>query len=202
MNLLKAITTVGGYTMMSRVFGFVRDILIASVLGAGAVADCFFVAFRFPNLFRRLFAEGAFAAAFVPLFAGQLEKNGKAAAKAFADGAFTVLFLALVLFVAAMEVAMPWAMWVLAPGFDAVPGKMALATELSRIAFPYLLFISLVSLQSGVLNSLGKFAAAAAAPVLLNLTLIAAMLVFADGEDTAGHVLSWGVFAAGVIQFL
>jgi len=201
MNLLKAITTVGGYTMMSRVFGFVRDILIASVLGAGAVADCFFVAFRFPNLFRRLFAEGAFAAAFVPLFAGQLEKDGRAAAKAFADGAFSVLALALVVFVAAMEVAMPWAMWVLAPGFDAVPGKMALATELSRIAFPYLLFISLVSLQSGVLNSLGKFAAAAAAPVLLNLTLIAAMLVFGDGEETAGHVLSWGVFAAGAVQF-
>jgi putative peptidoglycan lipid II flippase len=209
MNLLKAITTVGGYTMISRVLGFARDILIASMLGAGAVADCFFVAFRFPNLFRRLFAEGAFSAAFVPLFSGQLEKDGRAAAKAFADSAFSVLLLALVVFVALMEVAMPWAMWVLAPGFDQVPGKMALATELSRIAFPYLLFISLVSLQSGVLNSLHKFAAAAAAPVLLNLTLIAALLGFAngpgdglgDGQETAGHVLSWGVFVAGIVQF-
>ncbi|MBT6095076.1 MAG: murein biosynthesis integral membrane protein MurJ [Rhodospirillaceae bacterium] len=201
MNLLKAITTVGGYTMMSRVLGFVRDILIASVLGAGAVADCFFVAFRFPNLFRRLFAEGAFAAAFVPLFSGQLETDGRAAAKAFADSAFSVLLLALVVFVALMEVLMPFAMWILAPGFDQVPGKMALATELSRIAFPYLLFISLVSLQSGVLNSLHKFAAAAAAPVLLNITLIVAMLAFSDGRETAGHVLSWGVFAAGIVQF-
>jgi putative peptidoglycan lipid II flippase len=206
MNLLKAITTVGGYTMISRVLGFARDILIASVLGAGAVADCFFVAFRFPNLFRRLFAEGAFSAAFVPLFSGQLEKQGRDAAKAFADSAFSVLLLALVVFVGLMELAMPWAMWVLAPGFDQVPGKMALATELSRIAFPYLLFISLVSLQSGVLNSLHKFAAAAAAPVLLNLTLIAAMLGFyngpGDGQETAGHVLSWGVFVAGIIQFV
>ncbi len=201
MNLLKAITTVGGYTMMSRILGFVRDILIASVLGAGAVADAFFVAFRFPNLFRRLFAEGAFAAAFVPLFSGQLETEGRAAAKAFADSAFSVLLLALAAFVALMEVLMPFAMWVLAPGFDAVPGKMALATELSRIAFPYLLFISLVSLQSGVLNSLHKFAAAAAAPVLLNITLIVAMLAFSDGQETAGHVLSWGVFAAGIVQF-
>lgn len=201
MNLLGAITTVGGYTMLSRVLGFARDILIAALLGAGAVADCFFVAFRFPNLFRRLFAEGAFAAAFVPLFSTELERNGESAARAFADAAFSVLALALVAFVAVMEIVMPWAMWVLAPGFDAVAGKMALATELSRIAFPYLLFISLVSLQSGVLNSLGRFAAAAAAPVLLNLTLIAAMLTFADGEATAGHVLSWGVFAAGIVQF-
>ena len=201
MNLLKAITTVGSYTMLSRVLGFLRDILIASVLGAGAVADCFFVAFRFPNLFRRLFAEGAFAAAFVPLFSGELEKSGRVAAKVFADSAFSVLFLALIVFVAAMELAMPWAMWVLAPGFDAIEGKMALATELSRIAFPYLLFISLVSLQSGVLNSIHRFAAAAAAPVLLNLTLIAAMLGFAEIQETAGHVLSWGVFAAGILQF-
>jgi putative peptidoglycan lipid II flippase len=202
MNLLRAITTVGGYTMLSRVLGFSRDILIAALLGAGAVADCFFVAFRFPNLFRRLFAEGAFAAAFVPLFSGELERNGRDAARAFAEAAFSVLALILVVFVGVMEIVMPFAMWVLAPGFDAVPGKMALATELSRIAFPYLLFISLVSLQSGVLNSLGRFAAAAAAPVLLNITLIVAMLAFADGEETAGHVLSWGVFAAGIVQFV
>jgi len=202
MNLLRAITTVGGYTMLSRVLGFARDILIAALLGAGAVADCFFVAFRFPNLFRRLFAEGAFAAAFVPLFSGELERNGRDAARAFAEAAFSVLALILVVFVGVMEIVMPFAMWVLAPGFDAVPGKMALATELSRIAFPYLLFISLVSLQSGVLNSLGRFAAAAAAPVLLNITLIVAMLAFADGEETAGHVLSWGVFAAGIVQFV
>ena len=189
MNLLKAITTVGGYTMLSRVFGFVRDILIAAVLGAGSVADTFFVAFRFPNLFRRLFAEGAFAAAFIPIFSSILEQEGREKAKEFADHAFAALFVILALFVTLMELAMPWAMWVLAPGFDEVEGKMEMATEMSRIAFPYLLFISLVSLQSGVLNSLGRFAAAAAAPVILNLVLIAAMLGFRDALETPGHCL-------------
>jgi len=202
MNLIKAVTTVGGFTLLSRVFGFLRDILIANFLGAGAVADAFVVAFRFPNLFRRLFAEGAFAAAFVPIYSRTLEGEGALEAKAFADQAFSVLALILVAFVAVMEIAMPWAMYGLAPGFAEVPGKMQLATEMSRIAFPYLLFISLVSLQSGVLNSLGRFAAAAAAPVLLNLTLIAALLGFAEYAETSGHALVWGVFVAGVVQFL
>ncbi len=185
---------------MSRVFGFVRDVLIAALIGAGAVADSFFVAFRLPNLFRRLFAEGAFAAAFVPIFSHLLEKNGREMARRFAEDALGVLALGLIIFVCVIELVMPWAIWILAPGFDAVEGKMKLATELSRIALPYLLFISVVSLQSGVLNSLGKFAAAAAAPVLLNLTLIAAMLGFADYGKTVGHVLAWGVFAAGIVQ--
>lgn len=202
MNLLKASTTVGGFTALSRVFGFVRDILIANFLGAGAIADAFVVAFRLPNLFRRLFAEGAFAAAFVPIFSGVLETEGREKALAFANQAFTALALVLVAFVALMEITMPWVMVVLAGGFDAVPGKLELATELSRIAFPYLLFISLVSLQSGVLNSEGRFAAAAATPILLNITLIAALLVFGDAFETTGHALSWGVFAAGVVQFL
>ncbi len=201
MNLLRAITTVGGYTMLSRVAGLVRDVLIAAALGAGTVADCYFVALRLPNLFRRLFAEGAFSAAFVPIFSGLVETDGKAAAKKFADEAFSVLALVLLVLTLLFEAAMPWAMYGLAPGFDAVPGKMELATELSRISFPYLLFISLVSLQSGVLNSLGRFAAAAAAPILLNLTLIAAVLVFAGSAEAAGYALSWGLSAAGVIQF-
>lgn len=200
MNLLRAITTVGGYTMMSRVFGLVRDVLVASVLGAGTVADCYFVALRLPNLFRRLFAEGAFTAAFVPIFSGLVETEGKAAAKTFADQAFSVLAVVLLAFTALFEAAMPWAMYGLAPGFDAVAGKVELATELSRITFPYLLFISLVSLQSGVLNSLGRFAAAAAAPILLNLTMIAALLGLAPLMETAGHALSWGLAAAGIIQ--
>lgn len=201
MNLLRAITTVGGYTMMSRVFGLVRDVLIAAVLGAGTVADCYFVALRLPNLFRRLFAEGAFNAAFVPIFSGLIETDGKAAAKTFADQAFSVLAVVLLAFTLLFEAAMPWAMYGLAPGFDAVSGKIELATELSRITFPYLMFISLVSLQSGVLNSLGRFAAAAAAPILLNLTLIAALLGLAPFTETAGHALSWGLAVAGVIQF-
>ncbi|MBT3359534.1 MAG: murein biosynthesis integral membrane protein MurJ [Rhodospirillales bacterium] len=200
MNLLRAIAAIGSMTMVSRVFGFVRDILIAAVLGAGTSADCFFVAFRLPNLFRRLFAEGAFAAAFVPIFSGLLETDGREKAKQFADEAFSVLALALVIFTALFELAMPLVMYGLAPGFDQVEGKMELATELSRITFPYLLFISLVSLQSGVLNSLGRFAAAAAAPVLLNLTLIAAILTLPAFMETPGHALSWGVAAAGLIQ--
>ena len=202
MTLARSIATVGGLTMVSRVLGFARDILVANFLGAGMVADAFFVAFRFPNLFRRLFAEGAFSAAFVPVYAGLLETEGPGKARQFADQAFSVLALVLVAFVALIEIAMPWAMYGLAPGFDATPGKMELATELARIAFPYLFFISLVSLQSGVLNALGRFAAAAAAPALLNVTLITAILGLTPLMETAGHALAWGVAAAGVVQFV
>lgn len=202
MSLLKAITSVGGFTLLSRLFGFIRDILIANFLGAGAVADAFAVAFRLPNLFRRLFAEGAFAAAFVPVFSGSLEKESRKEAMAFANQAFSVLGLLLVLFVVLMEIFMPWIMVVLAPGFSVIEGKMEMATDFSRIAFPYLLFISLVSLQSGVLNSLHRFAAAAAAPVLLNLTFIAAMLAFPGDSVHTGYVLAWAVFVAGIVQFI
>lgn len=187
--------------MLSRVFGFVRDILIANFLGAGAVADAFVVAFRFPNLFRRLFAEGAFAAAFVPLFSRSLEGEGRTPAREFAEHAFAALAIILLVFVIVVQVTMPWLMPYLAPGFNEVPGKMEMATEFSRIAFPYLLFISLVALQSGVLNALGKFSAAAAAPVLLNITLITAILGFGGSDEETGRALVWGVFAAGIIQF-
>lgn len=202
MNLVRAISAIGSMTMLSRVFGFARDILIANFLGAGAVADAFVVAFRFPNLFRRLFAEGAFAAAFVPMFSRSLEGDGADVAKRFAEQAFSVLAVVLFVFVALVELAMPWLMPYLAPGFDEVPGKMELATEFSRIAFPYLLFISLVALQSGVLNAYGKFTAAAAAPVLLNITLIAALLAFGGSDEESGRALVWGVFAAGIVQFI
>jgi len=200
--LFKAISTVGGYTLLSRIFGFIRDIFIANFLGAGGVADAFFVAFRFPNLFRRLFAEGAFSAAFVPIFSNILETESREKALHFANQAFSVLAILLAVLVILIELIMPWAMYVLAPGFDAVQGKMELATDLSRIAFPYLFFISLVSLQSGVLNSIHRFAAAAAAPVLLNLTFITAMIAFPGDSTHIGYVLAWAVFAAGVIQFL
>lgn len=201
MNLLRSIATVGGFTLGSRVTGFARDILIANYLGAGMVADCFFVAFKFPNLFRRLFAEGAFNAAFVPLFAGKLETEGVDSARRFAENAFAALAIGLSLFVAAMEVVMPWAMFVFAPGFDAVAGKMELAAQLSRVTFPYLLFISLVSLQSGVLNSVGRFAAAAGTPILLNLTLMAALVGLTPVTPTAGHALAIGTTIAGIVQF-
>lgn len=202
MTLIRAISAIGSMTMLSRVFGFARDILVANFLGAGAVADVFVVAFRFPNLFRRLFAEGAFAAAFVPLFARTLEGEGEVAARKFAEEAFSVLAMILLVFVLVVLLAMPWLMPMLAPGFESVPGKMEMATEFSRITFPYLLFISLVSLQSGVLNAFGRFTAAAAAPVLLNITLIAAVLGFGGSDEQSGRALSWGVFAAGIAQFL
>jgi len=201
MTLLRSIATVGSMTMVSRVFGFIRDILIAAVLGAGTTADVFFVAFKFPNLFRRLFAEGAFNMAFVPIFAGILEGEGEQKARQFADQALAVLLWALVVLVILFELAMPWAMAVFAPGFLATPEKFALAVELTRITFPYILFISLVSLMAGVLNSFGKFAAAAATPILLNICLIGAVLIFAPQAQTPGHALAWGVFVAGIVQF-
>lgn len=201
MSLFRSIATIGSFTLLSRITGFARDILIAGFLGAGTVADCFFVAFKFPNLFRRLFAEGAFNAAFVPLFAGTAETEGKEKALLFAQQSFAMLFWGLFVFVAVMELAMPYAMHVFAPGFDAIDGKLELATELSRITFPYLLFISLVSLQGGVLNSVGKFAAAAATPILLNLTLMAALLGLTPFAETPGHALAWGTLIAGMLQF-
>ncbi|MEX0693736.1 MAG: murein biosynthesis integral membrane protein MurJ [Rhodospirillales bacterium] len=202
MNLVRAVSAIGSMTMLSRIFGFARDILIANFLGAGAVADVFVVAFRFPNLFRRLFAEGAFAAAFVPMFSRALESEGDASARKFAEHSLSVLAIILLVFVIIAELAMPWLMPYLAPGFDTVPGKMEMATSFSRIAFPYLLFISLVSLLSGVLNAYGKFSAAAAAPVLLNITLIAALLGFGGSDVESGRALVWGVFAAGIVQFI
>jgi len=202
MSLFRSIATVGGFTMLSRVTGLMREMLIAQYMGAGTVADAFFVAFRFPNLFRSLFAEGAFNAAFVPLFAGKLAAEGEAAAQGFAQQAMAVLGLALTVFVVVVELTMPWAMLGLAPGFGDIPGKMELATELSRICFPYLLFISLTSLQAGVLNSLGRFAAAAGTPILLNITAMAGLWALSPYTATPGHALAWGTFASGVVQFV
>jgi putative peptidoglycan lipid II flippase len=201
MTLLRSIATVGSMTMISRIFGFVRDILIAAVLGAGMLADVFFVAFKFPNLFRRLFAEGAFNMAFVPIFAGILEEEGEEAARQFADQALAALLWALLVLVIVLELTMPWAMMVFAPGFLAEPEKFDLAVALTRITFPYIIFISLVSLMAGVLNSFGKFAAAAASPILLNICLIGAVLIFAPLAQTPAHALAWGVFVAGIVQF-
>ena len=204
MSLYKSFATVGGLTMVSRVLGFVRDILIAGALGSGAIADAFFVAFRFPNLFRRLFGEGAFNSAFVPLFAKRLEGDGEAAAKSFAEEAMSGLLLVLVIVSALAMLAMPWLMLLLAPGFATDPEKYDLAVDLTQIAFPYLTCMSLVALLSGVLNSMHRFWAAAAAPILLNVVLISAIgLAIALGyarRPEAGYVLAWGVFAAGLVQ--
>ncbi|MBL0929896.1 MAG: murein biosynthesis integral membrane protein MurJ [Alphaproteobacteria bacterium] len=202
MALLRATATVGSYTMASRVLGFVRDMATAAFLGAGPIADAFFVAFKFPNFFRRLFAEGAFAAAFVPMFAGTVAQHGKAAAKEFAESAMAVLLAVLFVLVVAAEFAMPWVVSVIAPGFADEPQRYALAVDFTRITFPYLLFISLVALQGGVLNSLDRFAAVAATPILLNLCLIGAIFGFTPFMPSAGHALSWGVALAGLAQFL
>ncbi len=176
--------------------------LIAAFLGAGSAADAFFVAFRLPNLFRRLFADGAFAAAFVPIFAEILTDRGRAAAGRFAADTLSAMAAALLVFCTAMQIAMPWVIDVLAPGFADEPEKFRTAVLFGRIAFPYLLFISLVACLGGVLNALGRFAAAAAAPILLNLTLILFLLAAAPVLPGPGHALAWGVSAAGILQFL
>ncbi len=202
MALVRRIATVGGYTGISRILGFVRDILIAHVVGAGPVADAFFVAFRLPNMFRRIFAEGAFNAAFVPLFARRLEQESVAAAKLFAEQALSVLLFTLLGLTALAMAAMPWLIHLLAPGFAADPAKFELTVQLSRITFPYLLFMSLTALLSGLLNSLHRFAAAAAAPILLNLFFIFALLAVLPFSGFPGHLMAWTVAAAGIAQFL
>lgn len=201
MALLRSLATVGGYTMASRVLGFVRDMMVAAVLGAGPLADAFFVAFKLPNFFRRLLGEGALSAAFVPLFAGRLERDGKAAALAFARDVLAVLVWLLLALTVLFEIAMPWFMYALAPGFADEPAKFALTVDLARITLPYLLFISLVSVLGAMLNVIGRFAAFAAAPILLNLCLIGALLLAAMFR-TPAHALAWGVAAAGAAQFL
>jgi putative peptidoglycan lipid II flippase len=200
--LVRSFATVSSFTMLSRLLGFVRDIMIAAILGAGPLADAFFVAFKLPNFLRRLFAEGAFNAGFVPLFAGTLEAEGKAAARAFAEQAQAILLAILVPLVIVAIAAMPWVIAVLAPGFEHGGERYQSAVELSRITFVYILFISLVALQAGVLNSLGKFAAAAAAPVVLNICLIGALLVSLFWLAEPATALAWGVAAAGLMQFL
>ena len=202
MSMIRAITTVGGYTMVSRVLGFVRDILIARVLGTGYVADAFFVSQRFPNLFRSLFAEGAFNASFVPLFTRRLAEEGVEAARRFAEQVLSVLLAVLLVFTVAAQIAMPWLMHVIAPGFAEHPEKFALAVQFTQITFPYLLFMALTALQGGVMNALGRFAHAAAAPILLNVVMILALVLVAPFTGLPGHVLAWAMAVAGVCQFL
>jgi putative peptidoglycan lipid II flippase len=198
--MLRNVLTVGGWTMASRVLGFARDMLIAALLGAGPITDAFFVAQKLPNLFRRLFGEGAFNAAFVPAFSGMLAAEGLPSAHRFAEEAFAVMAFWLSVLTVAGEVFMPQLMAVLAPGFEAIPAKFELAVALSRITFPYLLLICLAALVSGVLNGLERFTAASASYVLYNVISIACMLWLTPYVATVGHALSWGVSGAGVVQ--
>lgn len=190
--------------MGSRVLGFVRDAIMAAVLGAGPAAEAFVVAFRLPNLFRRLFAEGALNAALVPVFSERLEKDGRSAAIGFGGQALAWLLMAMLVLTVAAMAFMPVVILILAPGFEKTPATFDLAVALSIVAFPYLTFMALSALLSGMLNTVGRFGAAAAAPVLLNVVLIAA-LVLSTFEVIPGlpvEVLAWGVFLGGVVQFL
>jgi len=198
--MLRGIVTVGGWTMLSRVLGFLRDMLLAALAGTGPVADAFFIALRLPNLFRRLFGEGAFNAAFVPEFSGILATDGAPAARQFAQEAIAALAFWLLVLTLIGELFMPQLMALLAPGFEAIPGKAELTVALARITFPYLLLICLAALLSGVLNGLDRFAAAAAAPLVFNGVSIAAMLLLTPYVPTVGHSLAWGVTVSGVLQ--
>lgn len=201
MKLMKAMATVAGLTGLSRIAGFVRDVLTAAIMGAGPVADAFFVALKLPNLFRRVTAEGAFSVSFVPLYTEALEKEGEEKADEFAGNAFSMMLVILGLFTAIAMAAMPYVIYVIAPGFHDDPVRYGLAVELSRVTFPYLLLMSCTALLGGVLNAHDRFAPFAAAPIFFNLTLVFSLLFIAPVAQTPGHAMAYGVFAAGILQF-
>ncbi|HEY8593257.1 MAG TPA: murein biosynthesis integral membrane protein MurJ [Sphingomicrobium sp.] len=198
MNLVKATGTIGGLTMVSRVAGFAREMLMSRILGASAEASAFVIAFRLPNTFRRLFGEGAFSAGFVPLFSQRLHgKGGEEDARKFSEEVLAVFLPTLLIFTLIFEIIMPLFVAALS-GYRGE--QLALTTFLTRITFPYLLLISLVSLFSGILNSLARFTAAAFAPALLNLAMLAALLLVRDGGEPSAVALSIGVTLGGVLQ--
>jgi putative peptidoglycan lipid II flippase len=199
--MLKRIMTVGGLTLVSRVTGFLRDMVLAAILGAGPIADAFIIALRLPNHFRAIFAEGAFNAAFVPAYARVRGESGVAPARLFADRVFTMLVAVEAVLLALALLFTPAAISLLAPGFAGDPERFRLAVELTRITFPYLLLISLVTLYGGILNALQRFASPAAAPILLNLSMMAT-LALAWFFPSAGHAAAWGVFIAGCLEAL
>ncbi len=199
MNILSSASIFSFFTLISRILGYIRDILIAFFLGTSIFADAFFVAFRLPNTFRRLFAEGTFNAAFIPSYtSARLESKKKG--KIFADDVLSLLLFILIFIVTLAEIFTPFLVYLIAPGFFAENEKFNLAVEFSRITFPFLLFVSLSSFFSGILNSNNKFAAAAAAPIILNVILIASILISYFQKFNIAKQLSYGVTFAGVIQ--
>ena len=199
--MTRAAGVVGFWTALSRILGFVRDMVTALFLGAGFGADAFFVAFRIPNLLRRLFGEGALSAAFIPTFVETLQHEGRAGAAKLARVAFTFTALVLIVVTLAGVLLSPWIVRAIAPGFLSDPDKFQLTVELNRTMFPYIFFISLVALASGVLNSMGHFSAPAAAPVVLNVCMIAAVAVMTTHFGVPAYTaLAWGVVIAGVLQ--
>ncbi len=200
MHFARSLFTVSSLTIVSRVAGFVRDTLTAMYLGAGPIADAFFVAQRLPNLFRSLFAEGAFAAAFVPLYTAEQQRDGRAAAQRFAGEALALLLAVLIPFTVLVMLFMPYVIQLLAPGFNDEPEKFSTTVHLSRIAFPYLILISITALQGGVLNAQGRFGPAAAAPIAFNIVLIFALLLAQFCSWPVGETLAWAVTISGVVQ--
>ena len=201
MNLLKSTGTFGFFTLLSRILGYLRDILIAIFLGTGVLADAFFIAFRIPNTFRRLFSEGTFNAAFVPSYASEIVK-GKKQSNKFANNIFNLLFLGLLFLVLIVQIFMPTFVSIIAPGFVENVEKMELAISLTRITFPFLFFICLASFFSAILNSHNKFAAASAAPIILNIILIGVLLFSKSLGDNLVFYLSYGVSFAGFLQLV
>ncbi|MDC3119599.1 murein biosynthesis integral membrane protein MurJ [Candidatus Pelagibacter sp.] len=201
MNLLKSTGTFGFYTIISRVLGYLRDILIAVFLGTGLLADAFFVAFRIPNTFRRLFSEGTFNSAFVPSYASEMIKSKKKS-NLFANDVFNLLFLSLLSLTLIIQLFMPAFVSLIAPGFVGDTEKMEIAITLTRITFPFLLFISLASFFGAILNSHNKFAAASGAPIILNIVLVLILLFSSSSGDQLVYYLSYGVSVAGLLQLL
>ncbi|MGH8723286.1 MAG: murein biosynthesis integral membrane protein MurJ [Burkholderiales bacterium] len=200
MNLLRVLATVSSLTMVSRVLGYARDFFIARVFGAGLLTDAFFVAFKIPNLLRRLFAEGAFSQAFVPILAEYRNRTSLEDTRTLIDAIATLLFLALVL-AAALGVALaPLIVYATAPGWAGEPEKFSLAVALLRITFPYIAFISLVALAAGILNTWNRFSVPAITPALLNVSFIVGAAFFAEHFDPPVTVLAWAVFAGGLLQ--
>ncbi|HET7817667.1 MAG TPA: murein biosynthesis integral membrane protein MurJ, partial [Sphingomicrobium sp.] len=202
MNLLKATGTIGGLTLVSRVLGFARDMIASRILGASHANDAFNLAFLLPNIFRRLFAEGAFSSGFVPLFSRRLASGGHEDAEQFSNEILAVFMPALLLVTFVFEIFMPAVLAVVASGYQETPGKLDLAVELTRWTFPYLLFISLVALLSGVLNSLTRFAIAAFAPALLNIALIVALLLAPPNDIETVRYMAIAVLLGGIAQFI
>ena len=199
MNLIKSTGTFSFFTFISRISGYIRDILIAIFLGTGPVADAFFVAFRFPNTFRRLFSEGTFNAAFVPSYSSELNKGKE---KIFANNIFNILLISLLFIVLVIEIFMPFFVSVIAPGFKGETEKLELAIVLTRITFPFLLLVSLSSFFSAILNSHNKFAAASATPIILNIILILVLLFGKFLSDKLVYYISYAVTFAGLIQLI
>ena len=200
MNLLRALATVSSMTMLSRILGFVRDFVIARTFGAGVATDAFFVAFKLPNLLRRMFAEGAFSQAFVPILGEYKNRQGDAAAHALVNRVAGTLGLCVLLLSIVGVLAAPWLVYLSAPGFSADAGKFELTVALTRLTFPYILFMSLVALAGGVLNTWGRFAIPAFTPVLLNLSFIALALFLAPQLDEPVMALGWAVILGGAAQ--